>query len=129
MVNEKKEKKPDGKKSLVEKEMNEPTIAVTSCEATKYQSVDKTNEVSKHRVLVSTKKMEKILKTEKVAYLAVFMPNQNQHVGVAVFGGGPVRQFALDQAAVATHTARDDVTADIPRGTSLWLGVFGKSSL
>ena len=39
------------------------------------------NEVSKHRVLVSTKKMEKILKTEKVAYLAVFMPNQNQQVG------------------------------------------------
>ena len=50
-------------------------------------------------------------------------------VEVAVFGGGPVRQFALDQAAVATHTARDDVTADIPRGTSLWLGMFGKSSL
>ena len=80
-INEKKEKKPDGTKSLGEKEMNESTIAVTSCEAVKCQSMDKMNEVSKHRVLVSAKKMEKILKTEKVAYLAVFMPNQNQQVG------------------------------------------------
>ena len=61
--------------------MDEPTIAVTSCEAVKCQSEDKRNEVSKHRVLVSAKKMEKILKMEKVAYLAVFMPNQNQQVG------------------------------------------------
>ena len=76
-----KKKKPDGKKSLVETEMNELTIAVTSCEAAKCQSVDKRNEVSKHRVLVSAKTMEKILKTEKVAYIAVFMPNQIQQVG------------------------------------------------
>ena len=62
-------------------EMDEPTIVVTSCESGKCQSVDKMNEVSKHRVLVSAKKMEKILKTEKVTYLAVFMPNQNQQVG------------------------------------------------
>ena len=74
-------KKPNGQKSMVEKEMNEPTIAVTSCEAAKCQSVDKRNEVSKHRVLVSAKTMEKILKTEKVAYIAVFMPNQIQQVG------------------------------------------------
>ena len=74
-------KKPDGKRSLAENEMKEPTIAVTSCEAAKCQSVDKRNEVSKHRVLVSAKTMEKILKTEKVAYIAVFMPNQIQQVG------------------------------------------------
>ena len=67
---------------MVEKERMKQTIAVKSCVAAKQcQSVDKTNEVSKHRVLVSAKKMEKILKTEKVAYLAVFMPNQNQQVG------------------------------------------------
>ena len=54
---------------------------MTSCVTAKCQSVDKTNEVSKHRVLVSAKKMEKILKIEKVSYLAVFMPNQNQQVG------------------------------------------------
>ena len=44
-VNEKKEKKPDGKKSLVEKEMKEPTIAVTSCEAVK-MSISGQNERS-----------------------------------------------------------------------------------
>ena len=37
--------------------------------------------ISKHRVLVSAKTMEKILKREKVAYIAVCMPNANQQVG------------------------------------------------
>ena len=31
--------------------------------------------------LVSAKRMEKILKSEEVTYLAVFMPSQNQQVG------------------------------------------------
>ena len=44
VVNEKEKKKPEVKKSVVEKETNESTIAVTSCEAAKCQSVDQRNE-------------------------------------------------------------------------------------
>ena len=56
---------------------------MSGSEEKKCKSVElkRRNDVAKHRVLVSAKRMEKILKSEEVAYLAVFMPSQFQQVG------------------------------------------------
>ena len=78
-----KEKPMGSTKSKIE-EMNEQTIAgVSGSEKKQCKSgeVKERNDVAKHRILVSAKRMEKILQKEEVAYLAVFMPSQNQQVG------------------------------------------------